>query len=599
MRSGLLKYPEAATSEFHTLQARSRENLTLHLSQCTPLRTDSKSLEEDLCHLATRKQPISKPLQLHFTKTSSYTHGLALDSTFAGPDLAGLVCEATIRDLHSIFHGIFCTNLTGINSDPIRHLLSKVWPLRCWSRRFDAVTDRYMKADPQINILVNRMLLCSLLGNYQHLKEDRCRPGLELRKRLYDTFDGQGRVREFKKEERVKIRAKLISRVPKMYQHAMQQYVCRIVRSNPSLLRHVKSLMKFDEFEQLISDVNDKIRQLVVDEGLETKKFIRKSNAIIKEYVPLILKTSYHKPKPLFLDYLIELRSSVKPDAKDWVSRYKPDHVLTLHKRPKYIKPSTLLSKKNKILVDDSKAAEEQEDAEEDEKKRAVLQKKRANEMLLDDAPMLLSLDGDIDVRSMADVIDNLVGVNRKQQKPETKTILVTFMQITMHHSEALEQLISRFDTTRTSSDHVLDAFLECMPAFGCPPSCVQAVRSLETDYKNLQLSKESWRVKMQEFNNRFPQAYCLLQALRRLYNRRKNIQVYNLPSSVAKAQIESLRNQFGLCKDSPVPLECAYFSFCGVCHQINSLVQSHKNSHKQNYTDGKRHVCSDLDTGQ
>lgn len=103
----------------------------------------------------------------------------------------------------------------------------------------------------------------------------------------------------------------------------------------------------------------------------------------------------------------------------------------------------------------------------------------------------------------------------------------------------------------------------------------------------------------MQEFNNRFPQAYCLLQALRRLYNRHKNIQVYNLPSSVAKAQIESLRNQFGLCKDSPVPLECAYFSFCGVCHQINSLVQSHKNSHKQNYTDGKRHVCSDLDTGQ
>jgi hypothetical protein len=598
---------EAAFQELHALRndkSRVEENLLVHLAQRKPLRPNSPSLEYDLKDItnAPNKEKLLELLQ----PGSSYVGRLAVDTVLFG--LSNIVCEATLPDLHSCLHGFLFTDLLGINSDPIRHLLAKAWPLRCWSRKFGDVTAKYIQKHPRVEAFMNHIVLCSLLGNYDYIypTKPEAMPVLaETRKALYRAFT----------TNETELRQKILKQTPRVYMYALQQYICMLVRQNPMMERHVAHAFQFADFEQLITKTNQKLRMYIVAHLEGRATFDEAKTKILqeaKETIAPILNTSYQKPRPMFLDWLSEIRSAVKASSASWT---KPNYKLAVVKRADYVKPSTLLSSEHKKSTTTKKKQAEHDDEEEEtpqniEKKadRSV-QDGKSQEMPLEDAPALLALRGEANDKKGLQSLAMAVVINQEKgnyseadssssSSKDAVPVQITSMHITTDHAEKLQQLLQRMHPTTTTADTVLENFLQCLPAFGCPYAAVAAIRVMWNDKTHYNHAKTKWIEKMKAFHARFPYAYCLLQALRRMWARQKEVQIFTLPGDFARSQTQCIQRRFNLCDNAGVPHEAHFFSLCGVCLRINSLAQSHKSSYKQDYTEGKRNIIHDLDTG-
>ena len=88
-----------------------------------------------------------------------------------------------------------------------------------------------MRKDPRVARQLDRMLLCSLLGNFEDESCIKTRPqSIALRKYLYDTFDSR---RAGTYEAAFKFRRKLMTTATyRVYMNAIQQYLCYSIRTN-------------------------------------------------------------------------------------------------------------------------------------------------------------------------------------------------------------------------------------------------------------------------------------------------------------------------------------------------------------------------------
>ena len=56
----------------------------------------------------------------------------------------------------------------GRNNDPIVHVLSKAWPMRCSIRNFSDIVSGYVIKEQKVATALIAMLRCTLMGSYSH-----------------------------------------------------------------------------------------------------------------------------------------------------------------------------------------------------------------------------------------------------------------------------------------------------------------------------------------------------------------------------------------------------------------------------------------------
>jgi len=586
-----------------------REDLEFHVfRQCKSLLSKTEFLGYDLDKLREMKDVTERKLAMDeiekaMLKEGSYSAALLVDAYAQQSDpkranLRHIICERSLPNKHNLILSIIFETTLGNEKDAYRHLLFKCWPLRCWTRKFVSVTSGYFEVDTQLEGFVNHLVLCSLLGNYQH---NRIHPPRAVRAKLYDMLDYR-RHQTYRSDAAKAFRKRLLTETRRVYLHAIQEYICWSINTSAAVQRQVEHIMPFDAFQQVVTQVNDKFRAIVAAGWNSDDKLMEDLAAVVQDARDDILDVSYEKACPPFIEYLKDVKSFAKPSSKLWFERYfNPAQVerkeLT---RGGYVKPSTEIAKGIQKAATAAAAAAANGKGgggDEDELEEMEMDEKQKFEPLKPANPADPKL---LDAQ-IAEFFSERSQQQKQEthQKPEQPAIRVTSMHITAEHSKQLEFLISHFDPTTADSDDIFKKVIQCFPAFGCTVYASEEIRSMMIEYKIFKKAKEDWKERMEQYNQRHPYAYCLIQATRRFIVALRQIQYFPLPKNVIQAQMQSIQTKHGTPDFRDVPEECIYFYACSCCREVNSLLQSHKNNQKQNCTEGLREVFTDLRDGK
>ena len=542
-----------------------------HLSQCKSL-LPFKNLGEEY-------EALKKNKQQELKLDGSYENALLVDSTLLRQrdrinhseiDIADVVCCFTLPDMHDkIISVVFSTELD--SKDPYRHWLQKCNPMRCWTRLLHNVFLKHCKTTPGFEAAFDHIVLCTLLGNYEEC--DNRPTDIAVRQRMYDIFDYRRRT-TYNDPEIASFRRKLLKdrECERIWLHATQQYMCWSISTNDELRRYVSNMYPFDKFRQIVTNVNNKMRRIWCEKLLSSTEpgdLIKALGAVIKEARLKILDVSYQKPVISFLQYLKELKSVAVPDARIWFERNfaSSEYRLEELRKPVYIKPSSLLSKKKK-------------DSDADDEEEQEVQAESDGEPDVDQEPVF---------EQMATM------QTRPLEEDKRRPVLITAAQITVAHSEALELLVASLDPTKTSDDDILRQLNAHWTKFGCDPQAGPHLDVLSSEYRISNLPKDVWRKKMIRFARMHPYAYCLLHEARKLVLRMRGRRVTPLPSNIAAKQVQVLADKLKLPPDT-VNRESAALWACPCCGEVASLVRSHYSYHKQEYTDGRRGILTSLE---
>lgn len=534
------------------------------------------------------KRPLRQQPNEDNNKVTDYWTGLLVDihQVFDAKkqEMGRVVCQTTLPQIHAAICERLFKRALGGNRDRMRHLLFKAWPLRCWSRKFWTVLTRIFGEEPAIERFANRLVLCSLLGNYPHTGPEEPRPQLADRKRLYQLLDARGHKHEYRSAASVAWRKELVERCPRVYMHAIQEFMCADIQESPGLLPHVQNMMRFDAFFGLVRQINRTIRDALCSQSIDYDSL---SNQLEKTRLK-ILKVSYDQPPLPFLEYLREMRSFAKPSAATWFERLdsKMGLELAVYQVQGYVKPSTEISRRITSLTTTTAKDEEEEEEDQDEEKEAKLSRFEKNPT------------------SKAVLIEQAVqeGFERASKRdaaavastPGLEALAITSMQITMDHSRTLEQFIGTFDPRCTTSDDVFWTVSRLLPLFGCTELAVNEVQHLWLEYNHVKKAKDRWKQRMLLFSLRHPYAYALIQASRRFFARHQQFQTYPLPSNIARLQAEALRKRW---KCEPFE-EATSLYVCPCCRNSATLVRSSKTPQLNGIT-GLRGVITDIHTGK
>ncbi len=226
---------------------------------------------------------------------------------------------------------------------PIQSLLNKVLNQRCRGRRYcfvalrallepnnvpDPVTKAkaYKKYKSQVKVIqethskLKQLLLCSLLGNYEHTPAA-SRPKTDARNVLYILFNsGYKEHREWFLQ--------LVLNGSSVLIYCLRDYLVHAVRDCPALHARLKNMMQFDKFESIVTSAMVLIREYfahniaeplsALNYTLEHPKdqaswarFVAEIEWILKKTHGSLLEITYRRPPPTLGHLLLSARRCV------------------------------------------------------------------------------------------------------------------------------------------------------------------------------------------------------------------------------------------------------------------------------------------------
>ena len=407
--------------------------------------------------------------------------------------------------------------------------------MRCWTRKFWTVLRQHIVCDCKVREdgvlrplrvdepcpkghkvmerFVNRVLLCGLLGNYEHANRHRPMDPVQ-RKWLYERLDAHRHRTTY--DQHKEFRDGLVERVPRIYLHALQEYVCVSIYSEPILLRHIRHVHpKFDKFFEAVSGIMTRIRKCFWAFAKPLTERLEAIDAEIAAGKPQVLAASYDKPPVPFFDFLREVRSAARPSAALWFAKQglnPQEYELAEFRCLSHVKPSTEISSRITKALDKEKKQKAPDDGgsdsenDEDEKQK---KKKMRDE---GDPTAMKNLISQAVQDGFARSVSQLA-VFPPPSKPGIKQLRITSMHILVEHSMALSKICKAIDIQRYTSDAIFDIFTSCLqPLFECSKQAVDELQGMVVDYRLVKRAKDAWKLRMQQFNECHPYAYALLQ---------------------------------------------------------------------------------------
>ncbi len=219
-----------------------------------------------------------------------------------------VVTALTLSDLQTHIHDASFFSPLSTVKGAMSHMLSKVINIRCQGRKFSAVVLHYMKTNKVVAREICQLILCSLLGNYDHCT---FRPSALARRQLYDIF-----------EDRVNSTwiLSLIENCGLLVVNAFRDFMIHAIVASPPLHRHVSGLMRFDEFRDIVICHMNKVR-IYFDSFIDLstsalcKSLSKPNDRLYYDLISLVavshtqmLRISYRRPNHQMPQFLLSMR---------------------------------------------------------------------------------------------------------------------------------------------------------------------------------------------------------------------------------------------------------------------------------------------------
>ena len=186
------------------------------------------------------------------------------------------------------------------NTDPVVHVLSKAWPMRCSIRNFNEIVRNYIQADSNVYRLLLGMLHCTLAGKYCH---STVVPRFKTRRRLYRYFVSECPTpREFSDWVTPSHQQLLFI--------AIKEYMVFAVANVPGLQSVLRDSYPWDDFVSAVTVQADYVRKTVDDNSHMNRHLFDDATAGVNP-----LRSFKHKPSRvqtvhLYSDMLAAIRST-------------------------------------------------------------------------------------------------------------------------------------------------------------------------------------------------------------------------------------------------------------------------------------------------
>lgn len=273
------------------------------------------------------------PRLLYFTKQRQQLQQLQQKHWEEMPDvsLEHSVCEASLSDLFPIIHEAFLRP-HGVHSDNIYvHFFYKIMPQRSVVRNYESMVKEHFFENSESRWLVDRLLLCTLLGAYRHA-DPLSRPGddnvriqlnqmLNRPRRFYtqrytrgNTYDDlwqadlSSTCTSLTPDVIDAFISGLLQHCREVVMFAMREFLVYCIDDDPSMKQVAQSMFNYERFRSVVIGTTNKIRAYIGKNLVEQSSHATES------------KTS----ATMTLDQLIVHRRHVHPHVSEEQDSIKP-----------------------------------------------------------------------------------------------------------------------------------------------------------------------------------------------------------------------------------------------------------------------------------
>lgn len=221
-------------------------------------------------------------------------------------DLRKVPCQENVPDIHYKITRCSLWASLRAKKDKWIHVLSKILPQPCQTRRFQELCNAWFVKDPVFRQDILQWVWCALLGNYHHTRpSERGLPRVR--------FQLQALIRGESKDYWLKF----LQACPGLVIFALREYLWFVVEDDPALLAHLQSLFDWKRFTGVVDQAMSYMRAIIAEELLthdsayetlritEDSPWIQKISRIYKLAHIRILTISYQRPSRPFIDDFI------------------------------------------------------------------------------------------------------------------------------------------------------------------------------------------------------------------------------------------------------------------------------------------------------
>jgi hypothetical protein len=454
--------------------------------------------------------------------------------------------------------------------------------------------ERRRKESYEFNHQIRCQLLCSLLGNYDHI-EPRSRPRGRARKLLYQVILDHRNpfVTEW-----------MIPNVEFLVLNALREYMIHAIRYDPSMLESLGELMQFPKFTQITNDTMNAVR------------------SYFRDYLEIPASALYRMmitdPNMMSEFMLEECQKRVASDLNYILEHGKQRMLKVNYRRPALHMFTTLLGLRKQVplvTIDHREADEKtmrelmiiEEDVgeEEDEKKRSQ-EERQFSQMLVMAASTKSSrmLSRAALMKVVAQIMPGQLGKNKNKNNKTGSSTGAQFCSYRLNHKWFLtnDQYTALREVVYIENpllplclDRVLDKWIHF---FGIEQDTIDFAKTIFQHFHVGSKSIEKLKDHLDMLHVGDPHCYNLLQfASQIIRDATRHFFTVDLPAHIVENQIAALnhRTKYNL-KNTLYP-SSIHFVFCSVCNRVYSLLRDFDTLRYQTYRFGLRDVVYEYST--
>jgi len=436
--------------------------------------------------------------------------------------------------------------------DPLTRLLAKGVNQKCMIRLFGKGALKTFKQSEEALVTVRMWLLCSLLGNYSHVRPS-TRPKSPGRRILYDWLGGYEPC-DFKRGSPFLSLTKLC---PHLILFVCREQLVYLMGDIPALRVHFDTFSDYNQYRDIVVDCMDEIRGWV-SSHLELPcspihAFLKgEENA---EFFQVIID---------ILEY--ENRNNPHQEHSNPHSRISRCVSRCYHKRLceiNYKRPNSNVMS----VIRSLKSSKKKEDV----------------------IPMV-EMPGYTHQESKAPVLEDLVDDDEDEEEEGQRCTAFDFSPfLPPDHVKAVDKVISALLESSLTPSQAFYCCIDVFEACGLTVQQTAFVKNLVRDLQTGAVSKKPCEMRFRALQRKLPHAYNLLQAAAELMREKQRFRlICTLPLDIAQNQLKAVQQRFGT-QDGEYLSDSLLFYFCPICDCIYSLLRDFNGSFVNNYRYGLR----------
>lgn len=505
--------------------------------------------------------------------------------------LSDVHCPFNMPELHPMLMRVLVSPSVPTVGIPMAHIIRKLLPRGSAARTFHTVVKPYILKSPLVAMTVNKMLVCSLIGNYPHSQN---RMAMKSRKKVYEWFHPQAAKNDLSTFAKYVGSYKFMARFHRVYIHLLRDYIIYLLEDDPVARKHFDAKYDYKSFKAITQSAVEWIRKYIEDNHDDMEPGPKLNIAFDTELNRIharMLRIQTRAKQPPFFQFLGQIRG------------HAPIRIDRIHRQ---IDDSDIKVKIEPIDHTYDDADDIENETEQQREKREQAQEE--NEANHDDAMLdIIESGGSIEKLIAALTLENTEeshdSKRAKKVKPDAprnrRDVRLTKQGLPLAASRFVYELMRKY---HGPVDDILRVFLKDNAILlGADANAITELHRIWQVYSEERTPSSTIRDQLYHFSNAFPYTWAMICTAWTAYNAAVGMKLYRLDYNTMRNQLNAICARFN-CVGHPeqVPPAAFKMSICLGCQTPKSWVKDPlRATSKETYSFGLKDSSIDLYTGK